>query len=341
MPLVSIILLTYNSEKFLTWCLNSILKQAYPNIEIICIDNNSVDNSLKIIEQFFCSTKNIKLIKNKKNIGYASGHNLGIKNSCGEYILCLNPDVILEPSYIAHCLALFTKNKEIGAVTGKLFKFKILDAATIDKTNIIDSCGLKISRSHHVVEWGGGEIDNKNFISAKKVFGVSGAAPMFRRSALDQLFSFSGTFFDPDFFCYKEDLDLSFRLWHAGYECWFSPTAIGYHHRWGTGTQKDETAKNMLNRRQNRSSFVNFLSYRNHLYFLLKNEFLINIFWYFPFIFLYEFSKMLFAMFVDKNARLGLLDFAKNLSLTLKKRNAIITKSKIKSYLIRQLILSR
>lgn len=343
MPLVSIILLSYNSERFLRWCLNSILKQSYRNIEVICIDNNSRDGSVKIIEHFLCSIKNIptKLIKNVANTGYAAGHNLGIKNSHGQYILCLNPDVILEPGYITHCLAMFERNPKIGAITGKLFKFKFVDASTVDKTNIIDSCGLKITRSHRVIEWAGGEIDDKNFVSAKKVFGVSGAAPIFRKSALEKLFLFSGHYFDSDFFAYKEDVDLSFRLWHAGYECWYCPTAIAYHHRWETGTRTDEGIRGLYVRRQKRSAIINFLSYRNHLYFLLKNEFLLNFFWYFPFIFAYELPKLVFALLFDKNMRHGFYEFFKNLRLTMKKRNVIISKSVIMPYSIRQLVSSR
>ncbi|MEW6407493.1 MAG: glycosyltransferase [Patescibacteria group bacterium] len=381
MPLVSIIILGYNSKKYLKLCFEAIFAQSYSNLEIIYVDNASSDDSLKVAESLL--NKNIKIIKNEKNLGYAGGQNCGIRNSSGEFVLCLNPDIILDKDYIKNIVELFQKNKKIGAVTGKLLKFKIIpvchserrprfigvevknppahqvdpSAASrlqddiIEKTNIIDSCGLEIFKSHRVVERGGGEIESEisNLKSriyniSQKIFGVSGAAPIFRKSALETIrinsykkfVSPSHSYFDEDFFSYKEDIDLSFRLLHAGFECWFEPKALAWHHRWETGSQEIEKTKDTIKRRKKRSILINFLSYRNHMFFLLKNEFLSNLILYFPWIFIYEIKKLIFGLFFDKSIIYGFWNFLKFLPLTLKKRRDILSKSKIKPKDIRK-----
>lgn len=344
MPLVSIIILGYNSKKYLKLCFRAIFAQSYPNLEIIYVDNASSDDSLKVIESLL--NKNIKIIKNEKNLGYAGGQNVGIKNSQGEFVLCLNPDIILDKDYIKNIIELFQKNSKIGAITGKLLKFKLRNANIqmhindmntdiIEKTNIIDSCGLEIFKSHRVVERGGGEAKSKILNLKSKIFGVSGAAPIFRKEALEKI-KFNNQYFDEDFFSYKEDVDLSFRLLHAGFECWFEPKALAWHHRWETGSQKIEKTSDIIKRRKKRSRLINFLSYRNHLYFLFKNEFAYNLVLYFPWITLYELKKLIFGLFFDKSIIYGFWNFLKFLPLTLKKRRDILSKSKIKPMDIRK-----
>jgi GT2 family glycosyltransferase len=355
---VSIIILGYNSKKYLKWCLDAVFSQSYPNLEIIYVDNDSDDGSLEFVEQNYCSKiiktkeqknkRTIKIIRNNKNFGYAGGQNIGIKNSSGEFILCLNPDIILDKDYIKNIITLFSKNSKIGAATGKLFKFKLKDVYTdnlfqlsrtlgqksdnnliIEKTNIIDSCGLKIFKSHRVIERGGGKINNEQYRQQEQIFGVSGAAPIFKKIALEKI-KFNEQYFDEDFFAYKEDIDISFRLLHSGFESWFEPKAKGWHHRWETGTKEKEKFSNLLKRRGQRRKIINYLSYRNHLCFLFKNEFLSNLILYSPWIFAYEFKKLAFGLFLDKYLLYGFWDFLKTLALTLGKRNAILSKSKIK-----------
>lgn len=347
--LISVIILGYNSKKYLKWCFDSVLTQTHPNLEIIFVDNASTDDSIEFVEQYITRTKKqenkrtIRIIMNRENFGYTGGNNIGIKASNGEFILCLNPDIILDKNYIKNIINLFQKNPKIGAAAGKLLKFKFHNN-TIEKTNIIDSCGFKIFKSHRVIEQGGGEIDKGQYDITAKVFGVSGAAPILRKSALDNICKHlhkafvnnSHNYFDNDFFAYKEDVDLAFRIMHAGCESWFEPKAIAWHHRWETGTRDDEKSKDIISRRRKRSKFVNYFSYRNHLYFLLKNEFFVNLLLYSPWITIYELKKLIFGLFFEKEVLRGLHDFAKNLSLTITKRRDILSKSAIKPKDIRK-----
>lgn len=337
-PKVSINILGYNSEKYLKLCLKSVFWQTYPNLEIIYIDNKSSDNSVTLVHQLSRSaTLPIKIIVNKKNLGYAGGHNVGINKSTGEYILCLNPDIILDKNYIKNIIDLFQENKKAAVIGGKLLK-SYFDNSEIKKTNIIDSIGLQISKSHRVVERGGLEKDKGQYGKIEEMFGISGAASVFRRRALDDISDYKDgkkVYFDEDFFAYKEDIDICWRLRHQGYTCLYQPNSVAYHNRWETGGYIKKNFKETLRSHKTRSSQINYYSYRNHLYLILKNEFLINCLIYAPWIFSYELKKLIYILLLERKTLKGLFDFINSLPLTLKKRHAILSTSKLKPKNIR------
>lgn len=97
-PIVSIILVNWNGIKWLDKCLASLTTQTYPNFEIILVDNNSTDNSVSFVTKNFPS---VKVIKSPTNAGFASGNNLGINSARGEYIILLNTDTWVKPTFVA------------------------------------------------------------------------------------------------------------------------------------------------------------------------------------------------------------------------------------------------
>ena len=101
-PDLTVVIVTYNSEKFIDRCLNSIR-----NHQIIIVDNNSSDNTIKIAEKH-----NPKMIINKKNYGYARAANIGIDNSHGDYILLINPDIYLQEDSIDNIILFMRQNKK-------------------------------------------------------------------------------------------------------------------------------------------------------------------------------------------------------------------------------------
>ena len=86
MPKVSIIVPVYNEEKYLSTCLESLVKQTLDDIEIITIDDNSTDNSLNILLDYAWKYPNIKVYHNEKNIGQGASRNRGLSLATGEYI---------------------------------------------------------------------------------------------------------------------------------------------------------------------------------------------------------------------------------------------------------------
>ena len=115
---LSIIIVNYNVQHFLNQCLKSIEKAAKNiDLEIFVVDNNSVDNSVNMLQNEF---PNIQLIANNKNKGFSKANNQAIKQATGEYILLLNPDTILEENTLSETINFFKKIKPAGAVGVKM-----------------------------------------------------------------------------------------------------------------------------------------------------------------------------------------------------------------------------
>ena len=94
---VSVTLVTYNSGRFIKRCLESVLEQKYPNYEVVVVDNASTDGTIDLLEQF---SGRCRIYYNDQNIGFAAAQNQAIALSQSEWILTLNPDVLLLPNFI-------------------------------------------------------------------------------------------------------------------------------------------------------------------------------------------------------------------------------------------------
>src|SRR5215471_11694725 len=114
---VSVTIVTYNSGRFIRRCLESALEQRYPFKEIIVIDNCSTDGTIDILEQF---EDRCQIVYNEENIGFAAAQNQAIGLSSGEWVLTLNPDVLLLPDFIQVLVDAGQFDSRIGTVCGKL-----------------------------------------------------------------------------------------------------------------------------------------------------------------------------------------------------------------------------
>src|SRR5262249_38732028 len=115
--LVSVTIVTYNSGRFIKRCLESVLAQKYLCKEIIVIDNNSTDGTIDILEQF---DDRCRVVYNDENIGFSAAQNQAIGLSRGDWVLTLNPDVLLLPNFIQALVDAGQFDPRIGAVCGKL-----------------------------------------------------------------------------------------------------------------------------------------------------------------------------------------------------------------------------
>lgn len=114
--LISVVMSAYNSEKYISDSISSILNQTYDHWELIIINDASSDNTLKIINQFSEKDSRIKVIDNKKNLGLTISLNIGINNSNGEFIARLDSDDLAEPSRLEKELDYLHSDPEIGLV---------------------------------------------------------------------------------------------------------------------------------------------------------------------------------------------------------------------------------
>lgn len=223
--LVSVTIVTYNSGRFIKRCLESVLDQKYPNIEVIVVDNASTDGTIDLLEPF---EDRCRIIYNEENLGFAAAQNQAISLASGDWVLTLNPDVLLLPTFVPALLEAAYIDKKVGTVCGKLLtltpEFDIPDKPRVDSTGIYFNPMLR-----HL-DRGSQEIDNGHYLNFEYVFGATAAAAFYKREMIEDILV-NGEFFDPDFFVYREDADVAWRAQLMGWRCVYTPRARGYHLR--------------------------------------------------------------------------------------------------------------
>ena len=299
MKKLTISLVTYNSERYIHDFCMSLQAQTFTDWDLIVVDNNSFDRSTDILYEHF---PNAKIVKQKENIGYARGHNLVVSWSRSEYLLVANTDIVLKPDSIEKLIQVLDDHDDVAAAGGKLLLWDVAGSQKVDR---IDSCGLVITRSYKVYDRLQGEPDRTT--ESQQVFGISGALVMLRRSALEsvKLPHHPGAktyeFFDEDFFAYKEDVDLAWRLMIAGWHSYCIGETIAYHHRNISGVRSSR-----IERKQRHA--INRYSYRNHLLMIYKNHFWNVTIRHVARIILFEVAKFFYLLFVDRSSWQGFLD---------------------------------
>jgi len=223
--LVSVTIVTYNSGRYIKRCLESVLAQKGPQIEIIVIDNDSTDGTRDILERY---EDRCRIVYNSENVGFAAAQNQAIKLSQGSWILTLNPDVLLMPYFIQALLEAGRLDNRIGTVCGKLLAMS--PNLNIDARPRVDSTGIYFTPHLRHLDRGSREIDNGYYLKREYVFGATAAAALYRRAMIDDV-SICGEFFDSDFFVYREDADVAWRAQLMGWRCLYTPYARGYHVR--------------------------------------------------------------------------------------------------------------
>lgn len=222
---VSVTIVTYNSGRFIKRCLESVLDQKYPLKEIIVVDNNSSDGTIDILEPF---EDRCRIVYNEENIGFSAAQNQAIAMSDSEWVLTLNPDVLLLQGFLEALVNAGSMDPKVGTVCGKLMTMK----ATFDfpEEPLVDSTGIYFTPMLRHLDRGSQEVDNGHFLNHEYVFGATAAAALYRRAMIDDI-SIDGEFFDPDFFVYREDADVAWRAQLLGWRCIYTPHARGYHVR--------------------------------------------------------------------------------------------------------------
>jgi GT2 family glycosyltransferase len=220
-PVVTVGIVTWNSEQDLPACLEGLAAQAYPALELIVVDNGSADGSVELVRRRFPKAA---VLRNPANEGHCRAQNQAISASHGDYYLSLNPDVCLLPGYIQRMVEALRTRPDFGSAAGKLWQMKPGSA------QFIDSTGLFIDRSRHQYLRGHGQPDRAQFDTAGEVFGVDGAVAFHRRKMLEDV-AFEGEYFDEQFFAYMDDVDLAWRARLRGWRAWYDPAAQAYHRR--------------------------------------------------------------------------------------------------------------
>lgn len=316
-PTVTINVLTWNGSEYLPWLIKSLKEQTFKNWKLLVLDNASVDNSLEIVKEHCPESR---AIRQKENVGFARGHNLLMNWSDSDYIFTLNQDVILDKDFIKKNVDFLEKHPDVASSSGKLLHW---DFHKGTKTKTIDSFGLKIDRKRQVVDDQQGKKDFA--IEDTEVFGISGAAVIYRKAALQDIAIQRGDhneYFDEAYFAYKEDIDIAWRLRIAGWKHYLLGSTSAYHHR------TLSTHKNLREKRKYHA-FANKLSYRNHLMTIYKNSFYKNLFKDFWHIKWYEFKKFIYLLLFERQTLKGLNEYFSSLGELRKKRKIVMKNKKV------------
>lgn len=230
---LSIIILTYNVEKVVKACLDSVIKELKKDWEIIVIDNNSTDKTREIARNY-----PVKIIENKENSGFAGGNNIAVQQAKGKYILFLNPDTVVEDGAIDYCLKYLETYPEVGAATVKV----VLGNGKLDY-----SCHRGFPTPWNSTAWftglsklfpkskffAGYTLGYKNLDEEHEVDAINGAFFMLPKELGDRL-----NWFDIDFFWNGEDLDFCFRIKELGLKIMYLPLKKIIHLKGASGGHK-------------------------------------------------------------------------------------------------------
>lgn len=224
-PLVSVTVVTFDSGRFIRRCLESVLDQQYERVEVIVVDNASTDGTCDILERF---EERCRVVYNEENIGFAAAQNQAIAMARGDWVLTLNPDVLLLSNFVERLMRTAELDPLAGTVCGKLL---LADAAfDLEGRQRLDSTGMYFTPMLRHKDRGCLETCGGHYRRHEYVFGATAAAACYRREMIADI-SVEGEFFDADFFAYREDADVAWRAQLLGWKCIFDPKAVGYHVR--------------------------------------------------------------------------------------------------------------
>ncbi len=215
---VAVIILNYNGKKYLPQLMGSIFSYTPKNVEqeIIVVDNKSSDDSLEYLKSNYSQ---VKIIENNENLGFAQGNNVGMKYALDnnfDYVMLLNQDTQVTDGYLDKLVEAAASDEKISAVQPKILLYPETDKVN-SLGNVIHYLGFGYTYGHK-------ELDKKLLFKRRNVNYCSGAAVLYKVSALKKV----GLFYN-ELFMYHEDLDLGWRMKLLGYNNIIAKTSIVYH----------------------------------------------------------------------------------------------------------------
>lgn len=242
-PLVSVVIVAWNSAAHLPHCLSALSKQTMGDFELIVVDNGSTDGSLDLLKTTQWDFP-IQVERLGTNFGFAAANNIAAHLTQGRWLALLNTDAYPEPDWLENLLRAAGENPGFNFFSSRQLQYHaphLLDGAG----DVYHISGLAWRNAYQL-------LSTTHALEKKEVFSACAAAALYSR---DEFLKIGG--FDEDYFSYFEDVDLGFRLRLGGGKCLYVPEAVVHHV--GSGS----TGK--------RSDFSVYYGYRNLVWTFVKN----------------------------------------------------------------------
>ncbi len=221
-PLVSVIIPNWNGKKFLAECIDSLKEQTFRDFETVLVDNGSTDGSAEFAGERYGDS--IRIIRSSKNLGYTGGNNIGIRSARGKYIVLLNNDTMVEPTWLEELVKAIGPDPRVGMWASKVCSYF--------RRNQIEGVGELIYWDGLNRAQGQYELDRGQYEKMEEIFFPPGCGGMFRKAVFDEI-----GLFDEDFFAYGDDAEIGIRARLAGWRCYYVPRAVLYHKTSGSTGQ--------------------------------------------------------------------------------------------------------
>ena len=226
-PLVSALVVSYNSKETLLQCLHAFYANVDMPVEAVVVDNDSSDGSAAAVTDEFPQAT---VLVQPKNVGYGRAANIGLERCQGRFVLLLSPDVTVDPQCVGRLADFLLTRPDAGGVGPRLMTEDgrsdpdARRAFPIPRTLFYRSVGLN-KLFPKSARFGRHNMGHMPETEVHEIDSGSGACLMLRLTALDRV-----GFFDPRYFHFGEDLDLCYRLKLGGWKVFYAPSASAIRH---------------------------------------------------------------------------------------------------------------
>ncbi len=301
-------IVTYNNAATVVDCIRSVQAQSFRDFSLLVIDNASTDKTRSVVRGL-----KITLVRSRRNIGYAAAHNMAIRRTKSEYVLTLNPDVVLDRHFLRKMVRTLDASPRVGSAAGLLYRVERLR----DRPVIVDGEGLFMRRNRRQGLRGEMKVMQEHPKHTVSIFGPDGAAAFYRRKMLEDI-GYGQEYFDEDFFMHKEDVDVCWRAKWRGWKSVFVPTAIARHIRTFRAGRRERVPQELRT-----------MALRNRYLMMMKNEsaslFLRDIV---P-ILIYEIGIFFYIVFRERASFASYIQAYEMLGTMLKKREWIFLRRRV------------
>lgn len=275
---VAILVVTHDSAYDLPQGLAAVGELQPPPCELVIVDCASSDASVSEARRAAPATIPAQIEALGSNLGFAGGMNRAIALATAPYLLTLNADARLSSGFLAPLVARLEDPRcaRVAAVTGRLVRAGLPGPPGLSQLPEppqpprLDACGMRLSWTWRHFDRGAGELDHGQYAVAERVFGATGAATLWRRTALADV-AIADQIFDERYHSFREDAELAFRLRERGWEILYEPAAVATHRR-----------RVLPERRAELPAAVNLHSLKNRYLLRIDHQTLGNFLWTLP-----------------------------------------------------------